>query len=150
MQLREIHVLTYLVEQERMAGFGIGSTTLLLFTLGRTAKDTNLADGMIPGHGPTPDLLRTIGTAGADADSSSGPESATATSASNARGSLKQHFCLGVRDVQDVEVWENWLKEKDVKILSTMKWERGGKSVYFEDLDGNVGEVGSRGIWQNW
>jgi catechol 2,3-dioxygenase-like lactoylglutathione lyase family enzyme len=138
------------MEQERMAGFGIGSTTLLLFTLGRTAKDTNLADGMIPGHGPTPDLLQSIESAGADATASSAGEPGTGVSAKHSRGSLKQHFCLGVRDVEDVEVWEKWLKEKDVKILSTMKWERGGKSVYFEDLDGNIGEVGSRGIWQNW
>lgn len=37
-----------------------------------------------------------------------------------------------------------------MKILGRMDWEKGGKSVYFEDLDGHVGEVGSRGVWAHY
>ena len=31
-----------------------------------------------------------------------------------------------------------------------MDWELGGKSVYFEDPDGHVGEIGSKGIWKHY
>lgn len=64
--------------------------------------------------------------------------------------SLQQHYCLGVRDRADVDRWEAWFKEKNVKTLGTMEWERGGRSVYFEDPDGHIGEVGSRGIWEHY
>jgi hypothetical protein len=37
-----------------------------------------------------------------------------------------------------------------VKVLSTIGWERGGRSVYFEDLDGHVVEIASRGVWPHY
>jgi len=45
------------------------------------------------------------------------------------------------RNFEDVAKWETYLKAKDVKILGVMDWERGGRSVYFADPDGHVGEM---------
>lgn len=66
------------------------------------------------------------------------------------RQKLKQHFCLAVNSKIEVEKWEQYLKEKDVEILGVMEWEKGGRSVYFADPDGHVGEIGSRGIWSHY
>ena len=114
-----------------MANFPLGPSTLLLFTLGQTGDDIKSEDGMIPHHGPTPDLLSLLNQEGG-------------------KSLLNQHFCFAVDKPDDVDKWENRLRKKDVKVLSTMKWQKGGKSVYFEDLDGHIGEIGSRGIWPHW
>lgn len=116
-----------------MANIPLGNTTLLLFTLGMTGKDIESANGTIPHHGPTSDILDLFQLAEEEGSPS-----------------LKQHFCFAVNKPEDVDAWESRLREKDVKILSTMKWQSGGRSVYFADEDGNVGEVASRGIWPHW
>jgi catechol 2,3-dioxygenase-like lactoylglutathione lyase family enzyme len=129
-----------------MSGFALGQTTLLLFQIGATAGDSEMPEGRgtIPGHGPSPDLLRIL---------SSGEDSNT-THPGEARmqilGRLNQHFCFAVPAANDVRRWEKWLLEKEVKILGKVDWPRGGKSVYFNDLDGNVGEVASRGVWEHY
>lgn len=46
--------------------------------------------------------------------------------------------------------WDTHFQEEGVKILARMDWEKGGRSVYFEDLDGHIGEIGSRGIWAHY
>lgn len=63
---------------------------------------------------------------------------------------LKQHFCFAVRDPDDVRRYEKVLQQKGIKILGTVNWERGGRSVYFADPDGHIGEIGSRGIWPHY
>ncbi len=97
--------------------------------------------GLIPGHGPSPDLLKLLLSA-QDPDNS------------HARieipGRLNQHFCFAVSAPEEVDAWYNWFVEKNVKILGQVNWPRGGRSVYFSDLEGNVGEIGSRGIWEHY
>ncbi|KAJ4357447.1 uncharacterized protein N0V89_002022 [Didymosphaeria variabile] len=123
---------------DRMASFPIPPTTLLLFTLGYTSADSDVPNrGRIAGHGPTPEVLNILSKS---ASSTLDPKSQA----------LKQHFCFAVPNAEDVKKWEQHLSSEGVKILSTMDWERGGRSVYFEDLDGNVGEVASRGLWKHW
>ncbi len=121
-----------------MSGFAFSHTTLLLFQLGATAADSPLPDnhGTIPGHGPSPAVLDLLV-----------PKTATGEQPPS---SLKQHFCLAVKSADDVRAWEKWFGDKEVRILGEVNWERGGRSVYFADLDGNVGEVGSRGIWAHY
>ena len=64
--------------------------------------------------------------------------------------SLRQHFCFAVRDPEDVAKWDERLQKLGVKVNGRMDWEKGGKSTYFEDPDGHVGEIGSRGIWPHY
>ena len=119
---------------------------LLLFQLGATAADSAASGasvGTIPGHGPTEDVLERL-LAGRHSDGAVGGQSNTES------GELKQHFCFAVEHPSDVIEWEVWLREKGVKITGTMDWERGGKSVYFADPDGHVGEVASRGLWPHY
>ena len=122
-----------------MTAFAMGNTTLLLFQLSSTTKDINLDRGRIPHHGPTQRILNLLQS---DGD--------VPTETAGHTNSLQQHFCLGLAKRTDVEAWEKWFKAKDVTILGTMEWERGGRSVYFEDPDGHIGEVGSRGIWEHY
>ncbi|THC96223.1 hypothetical protein EYZ11_004301 [Aspergillus tanneri] len=119
-------------ENERSAGFALGDTTLLLFGLGKTTTDINTPNGVIPCHGPSPSILSQF--------------------RSNDEGSprLRQHVCLAVRDPEEVTQWKTHLKTQGVPITSQMNWERGGKSVYFEDPDGHVLEIGSRGLWPHY
>ncbi|EXJ84705.1 hypothetical protein A1O3_05375 [Capronia epimyces CBS 606.96] len=134
----------------RMSGFSFAHTTLLLFQLGATAADSPMPDnrGTIPGHGPTQnvvDLLtsKAVVSGGGDDDDGNGRPSPS-------QASLHQHFCFAVQSPDDVGAWEKWLEEKNVKILGKVDWPRGGRSVYFADVDGNIGEVASRGIWEHY
>lgn len=132
------HIYIYINKkpQPRMAGFSLGQTTLLLFQLGpQTASDTQTPTGLIPGHGPSEPITSSL-------------LDIRAPGANDV--SLKQHFCLAVREPADVGRWEEHLRRRGVRVTGRMEWERGGRSVYFEDLDGHVGEVGSRGVWGHY
>jgi catechol 2,3-dioxygenase-like lactoylglutathione lyase family enzyme len=146
-----------------MSGFSFSNTTLLLFQLGSTASDSHMPNnaGTIPGHGPSQQILEllvpptTTSSSSAANSSSSSPDSTSNVdtnlpSSSPQLHTLKQHFCLAVPNVADVRSWEEWFKSKNVPITGTVDWPRGGRSVYFADLDGNVGEVASRGIWGHY
>ncbi|KAJ9654099.1 hypothetical protein H2201_009049 [Coniosporium apollinis] len=125
------------LETPPISGFALGSTTLLLFQLGLTAEDvTPPSGGRIPGHGPSQGIVDMLGT-------ESEPKQ-------QLKQQLKQHFCLAVKNREDVAKWEEALKERGVQITGTMDWEKGGRSVYFSDPDGHVGEIGSRGIWSHY
>lgn len=132
--------------QPRMSGFALSQTTLLLFQFGDTVSDTKMPDdrGLIPGHGPSPDILKLLSSAERIDQSDPTP------SRLEIAGRLNQHFCFAVTAPEEVEAWDNFLVEKKVKILGRVNWPRGGKSVYFSDLEGNVGEIGSRGIWEHY
>lgn len=106
-----------------MAGFALGSTTLLLFQRGQTTSDSAMPSGVIPGHGLPPDKGDIV---------------------------LKTHFALGVESPEEVDKWEEALKRFGVAIKGQVKWPAGGKSVYFEDPDAHVGEICSRKIWPNY
>lgn len=122
--------------QPRITGFALGPTTLLLFQIGATAEDSVMEGrGVIPGHGPSQDIIDALQTRNPNGGSQS---------------TLKQHFCLAVKSPEDVCEWERRFKEHEVQVLGTMNWERGGRSVYFADPDGNVGEIGSKGIWEHY
>ena len=44
-------------------------------------------------------------------------------------------------------VWERRLGELGIAIESTVKWERGGTSLYFRDLDHHLVELITPGCW---
>jgi len=89
--------------------------------------------GVIPGHGPSDSIILSL--------RSEPPIDRT---------SLKQHFCFAVDSPADVVQWDAHLQKLGVPITGRMDWDLGGKSVYFEDPDGHVGEIGSRGIWKHY
>lgn len=132
---RDVLQLTPHLDTERMAGFALGHTNLLIFQRGATHKDVNLPDnrGLIPRHG----LLETS------------PQEAKASPVQ-----LRTHFCLAVENEQDVQKWADALRSKGVTILGEAQWPQRGqhraRSVYFQDPDGHIGEVASPGIWPNY
>jgi catechol 2,3-dioxygenase-like lactoylglutathione lyase family enzyme len=131
--------------QDRMSAFALGPTTLLLFQLGMTTRDVVTPRGTIPHHAPTSRILDILQN-----EAETSEDSTTLQTEETKPQSLQQHYCLAVDKREDVEKWEEYLKAGQVTILSTMDWERGGKSVYFEDVDGHIGEIGSRGIWEHF
>ncbi|KAI1614864.1 Glyoxalase/Bleomycin resistance protein/Dihydroxybiphenyl dioxygenase [Exophiala viscosa] len=131
------HIEPFL-DTPRMSGFALGQTTLLLFQLGSTSADSPMPDnrGTIPGHGPTKDVLDVL----LNESASTEPD----------KGSLHHHFCLAVKSTEDVQAYEEWFEQQEVKVTGMVQWPRGGKSIYFTDPDGNVGEIASRGIWEHY
>jgi catechol 2,3-dioxygenase-like lactoylglutathione lyase family enzyme len=141
------------LDTPRMSVFPLGQTTLLLFQLGATASDSTMPDnrGVIPGHGPSEDILSLL-LPREKLEPPAHANTGAGTSTPGTDAHLKQHFCLAVPSVKDVQAWEAWLADcgSGVRVTATVDWPRGGRSVYFADLDGNVGEIGSRGIWNHY
>ncbi|KAK2798846.1 hypothetical protein FQN50_008707 [Emmonsiellopsis sp. PD_5] len=129
---KEAFNITPFRELPTLAAISLGTTTLLLFQLGTTTTDTHTPTGTIPAHGP------------------SVPITASLLSTSTPRETLGQHFCFAVARPEDVQRWDEHLVALGVPIKGRMGWEGGGRSVYFVDPDGHVGEVGSRGIWPHF
>jgi len=50
----------------------------------------------------------------------------------------------------ELEPWETRLTALGIAIESTVEWERGGKSIYFRDPDGNLLELATPGIWPTY
>lgn len=123
------------IKSPRLTMFPLSNTTLILFKLGQTASDSIGERGVIPGHGPDEQTVRALTTSDADG---------------NSEATLHTHYCLAVATRIEVDTWEEYLKSKDVILRGTMNWEKGGRSVYFEDPDGHIGEIGSRGIWVHY
>lgn len=124
------------IKSSRLTMFPLGNTTLILFQLGMTASDSVSESGIVPGHGPDEQTLIALTEENDKPDSDS--------------RRLHMHYCLAVSSREEVEVWEEYLKSMEVKLRGSMNWQKGGKSVYFEDPDGHIGEIGSRGIWEHW
>jgi len=58
----------------------------------------------------------------------------------------QQHYAFSVPEA-DLDRWEQKLAENGVAIESRMNWPRGGRSIYFRDPDGHVGELVTPGCW---
>lgn len=59
------------------------------------------------------------------------------------------HFAFAI-DTNDYEVWKTHLQAMGVAIRSEVTWPPGGKSLYFDDPDGNVVELATPGLWPNY
>jgi len=58
----------------------------------------------------------------------------------------QQHYAFSVPEA-DLDAWEQKLVENGVAIESRVDWPRGGRSIYFRDPDGHVGELVTPGCW---
>lgn len=59
------------------------------------------------------------------------------------------HFALAIIE-EELESWRQMLTDRGVQIESEISWERGGHSIYFRDPDGNLLELVSPGVWENY
>ena len=64
-------------------------------------------------------------------------------------GEGTSHVAFAIQE-SDVEGWERWLREQDVEVESKVEWERGGRSLYFRDLDDNLLELVTPGVWETY
>jgi catechol 2,3-dioxygenase-like lactoylglutathione lyase family enzyme len=61
----------------------------------------------------------------------------------------RSHMAFAV-EAEHLESWQHWLRQNGVAIESTVRWERGGTSLYFRDPDGNLLELATPGVWANY
>jgi catechol 2,3-dioxygenase-like lactoylglutathione lyase family enzyme len=59
------------------------------------------------------------------------------------------HFAFAIRS-EDYEAWQAHLATAGVAIRSEVVWPPGGRSLYFDDPDGNVVEMATPGLWPNY
>ena len=62
-------------------------------------------------------------------------------------GSGSTHFAFAV-DREAVAGWREHLTSRGVEIEREVGWARGGRSLYFRDLDRHLVELASPGVWQ--
>ncbi len=65
------------------------------------------------------------------------------------RGEGPGHFAFRIA-ADKVDDWRARLEAYGVPLYSTMRWPRGGVSLYVHDPDGNVVELASPGLWPNY
>lgn len=46
--------------------------------------------------------------------------------------------------------WEGWLDHHGVEVESKVRWDRGGRSIYFRDPDGHLLELVTPGVWETY
>lgn len=61
----------------------------------------------------------------------------------------RSHMAFAIA-AERLEEWRRWLEQNEIAIESTLRWERGGTSLYFRDPDGNLLELATPGVWANY
>jgi catechol 2,3-dioxygenase-like lactoylglutathione lyase family enzyme len=61
-------------------------------------------------------------------------------------GSGEQHMAFSIASSQ-LEGWRKRLQEQGIAIESTVRWPRGGESLYFRDPDNHLIELATPGVW---
>jgi catechol-2,3-dioxygenase len=62
-------------------------------------------------------------------------------------GSGNLHLAFGI-DRAKLDEWEQRLQTFGLKVTGRVDWPNGGRSLYFDDPDGHVVEIATRGIWK--
>ena len=81
---------------------------------------------------------------------------ATAEDATSERGTVPGHWGQGRLHMafriaeEDYDGWMQTLTAHAVPLRGEMTWPKGGRSLYFEDPDGNVLELATPGLWANY
>lgn len=64
-------------------------------------------------------------------------------------GSGPQHFAFAIAG-DSYDDWKRRLAAEAVAVESEVVWPQGGRSLYFRDPDGHLGELATPGIWTNY
>ena len=64
-------------------------------------------------------------------------------------GSGPLHMAFAIAE-ESYDEWHRHLTDAGVKIRGEMNWQRGGRSLYFEDPDGHVLEMATPGLWPTY
>lgn len=64
-------------------------------------------------------------------------------------GSGTTHLAFAI-DVADLVRWQEHLRALGIETESTVRWERGGISLYFRDPDQHSVELATPGVWDNY
>jgi catechol 2,3-dioxygenase-like lactoylglutathione lyase family enzyme len=59
-------------------------------------------------------------------------------------GRLHLAFAIGL---EEYEPWKAKLAARNIGIESEVRWQRGGRSIYFRDPEGNLVELATSGLW---
>ena len=58
----------------------------------------------------------------------------------------RSHLAFSIA-ASDLDGWKHRLEEKNIALESSVKWPRGGQSLYFRDPDGHLLELITPGTW---
>jgi catechol 2,3-dioxygenase-like lactoylglutathione lyase family enzyme len=58
------------------------------------------------------------------------------------------HFAFAIA-AEAYDAWKAYLGNSGIPLRSEVLWPKGGKSLYFDDPDGNVVEMATPGLWLN-
>ena len=170
---------SYVACSPECPGFALSHTTLLLFQLGATAADGQMPDngGTIPGHGPSPDVLELLMSKSVPDDQQPNGKSHRDSWTSEPAllsGGIFTGRCPGLGEVVRRETcqdsWQGRLASRwkehilceypsescacltgCFRDLNKSSWNTLWRlTTKQSDPDGNVGEVGSRGIWEHY
>jgi catechol 2,3-dioxygenase-like lactoylglutathione lyase family enzyme len=61
----------------------------------------------------------------------------------------RSHTAFAVSS-SDLEGWQVWLRLNEIEVAGDVRWKRGGRSLYFRDPDGNLLELATPGVWENY
>ena len=61
----------------------------------------------------------------------------------------RMHVAFSIRE-NSLDPWRKRLAERGVKIEGTVRWKRGGTSLYFRDPDGHLLELATPGLWPTY
>jgi catechol 2,3-dioxygenase-like lactoylglutathione lyase family enzyme len=64
-------------------------------------------------------------------------------------GDGPQHFAFGIA-AESYDGWKRHLAASGVAVESEVIWPQGGRSLYFRDPDGHLGELATPGVWPNY
>ena len=64
-------------------------------------------------------------------------------------GSGDLHLAFAI-PAEDFTVWEERLGEEGIAVESHVRWNRGGTSLYFGDLDHHLVELATPGTWPSY
>jgi catechol 2,3-dioxygenase-like lactoylglutathione lyase family enzyme len=61
-------------------------------------------------------------------------------------GDGELHLAFAIPSIELVR-WEAWLFQSGIPIEEKRKWDLGGESIYFRDLDRHLIELATPGVW---
>jgi catechol 2,3-dioxygenase-like lactoylglutathione lyase family enzyme len=61
-------------------------------------------------------------------------------------GEGRLHLAFGI-PTNTYASWKTRLKSQNIKVESEVSWQRGGRSLYFRDPEGNLVELATPGLW---